>query len=166
MGMVGSIIRVSQDELNSFIENSELLENKIYDEESDDDDSLLELDKLWEGIQYLLSGKGMEEIEEPNILTRAFFSFQVLDEEQDLGYGPAQYLTADQVKETSIELQKIDISKLKNNTNGEVMVAKGIYPEIWTDSEAMEYLFDIFNDFIGFYKKASAKNEAILSFIS
>ncbi|WP_282089603.1 YfbM family protein [Aquimarina algiphila] len=166
MGMIGNIVRVSQNELNTFLENSELFENKIYSEENYDAEWNLDLDKSWEGIQYLLTGKGMAELEEPNILTRAFFSFQILDEEQDLGYGPAQYLTSEQVIETNSELQKLDIDKLKNKVSGTDMIEKGIYPEIWTESEAMEFLFDNFKDFLDFYKKASENNEAILSFIN
>ncbi|TSE08495.1 YfbM family protein [Aquimarina algiphila] len=166
MGMIGNIVRVSQNELNTFLENSELFENKIYSEENYDAEWNLDLDKSWEGIQYLLTGKGMAELEEPNILTRAFFSFQILDEEQDLGYGPAQYLTSEQVTETNSELQKLDIDKLKNKVSGTDMIEKGIYPEIWTESEAMEFLFDTFKDFLDFYKKASENNEAILSFIN
>ncbi len=166
MGMIGNIVRVSQNELNTFLENSELFENKIYSEENYDAEWNLDLDKSWEGIQYLLTGKGMAELEEPNILTRAFFSFQILDEEQDLGYGPAQYLTSEQVTETNSELQKLDIDKLKNKVSGTDMIEKGIYPEIWTESEAIEFLFDNFKDFLDFYKKASENNEAILSFIN
>ncbi|WP_282081415.1 YfbM family protein [Aquimarina algiphila] len=166
MGMIGNIVRVSQNELNTFLENSELFENKIYSEENYDAEWNLDLDKSWEGIQYLLTGKGMAELEEPNILTRAFFSFQILDEEQDLGYGPAQYLTSEQVTETNSELQKLDIDKLKNKVSGTDMIEKGIYPEIWTESEALEFLFDNFKDFLDFYKKASENNEAILSFIN
>ncbi|WP_109435327.1 YfbM family protein [Aquimarina sp. AU119] len=166
MGMIGNIVRVSQNELNTFLENSELFENKIYSEENYDAEWNLDLDKSWEGIQYLLTGKGMAELEEPNILTRAFFSFQILDEEQDLGYGPAQYLTSEQVIETNSELQKLDIDKLKNKVSGTDMIEKGIYPEIWTESEAIEFLFDNFKDFLDFYKKASENNEAILSFIN
>ncbi|WP_271768126.1 YfbM family protein [Aquimarina algiphila] len=164
--MIGNIVRVSQNELNTFLENSELFENKIYSEENYDAEWNLDLDKSWEGIQYLLTGKGMAELEEPNILTRAFFSFQILDEEQDLGYGPAQYLTSEQVTETNSELQKLDIDKLKNKVSGTDMIEKGIYPEIWTESEAIEFLFDNFKDFLDFYKKASENNEAILSFIN
>ncbi|WP_271784429.1 YfbM family protein [Aquimarina algiphila] len=166
MGMIGNIVRVSQNELNTFLENSELFEKKIYSEENYDAEWNLDLDKSWEGIQYLLTGKGMAELEEPNILTRAFFSFQILDEEQDLGYGPAQYLTSEQVTETNSELQKLDIDKLKNKVSGTDMIEKGIYPEIWTESEALEFLFDNFKDFLDFYKKASENNEAILSFIN
>ena len=99
--MVGSMIRVSEEELNSFIENSELVENKINSEKSFEQDWFFDLGKDWDGIQYLLTGKGVSELSEPTILARAFFSYQILDEDQDLGYGPAQYLTSAQVKETS-----------------------------------------------------------------
>jgi len=164
--MIGNMIRVSEEELEMFFEYPELLEKKIYDENNSDADWYLDMDKLWEGVQYLLTGKGTAELEEPNTLTRAFFSFQLIDEEQDLGYGPAQYLTSEQVKETNSELQQLDIEALKNTTTGSDMVAKGIYPGIWDKGNTMEHLFDTFREFLAFYQQAAENNQAVVSFIS
>lgn len=166
MGMIGNIVRVSQSELEKFIDNSELFENLIYDDKNFDADWFLDLDKAWEGIQFILTGSGMSGIQESNKLSRAFFSFQILDEEQDLGYGPVQYLTAEEVKEINSEIQKIDQSILKERIDGEKMMAQGIYPSIWTENESIEYLTEIFIEFKEFYQKATENNEAILSFIN
>ena len=99
-------------------------------------------------------------------LERALFSFQIIDKEQDLGYGPAQYLTSTQVKETFTELEKITDEIIKSKINGPEMNEIGIYPEIWTESESHEFLIESFGEFKNFYKKAVENNQAIVTFIS
>lgn len=165
MGMIGNIVSVSPDELKNFLENTELMEAKIFDEHAHQADWLLDLDKAWEGIHYLLSGKGMMELETPNVLTRAFFTFQIINEGQDLGYN-AQYLTAEQVQATNTELQKIDRAALRQKTSGSAMNTKDIYPCIWDDEDGMDYLFDTFDEFCDFYAKTAQKKYAIITFIS
>ncbi|WP_179348295.1 YfbM family protein [Winogradskyella pacifica] len=167
MGMIGNVIRVSQEELNGFLNNSETLENKIYADESYEAEWFLDLDKSWDGINYILTGEIIGGLEnEPNELQRALFSFQIIDEGQDLGYGPAQYLNPNQVKETYSELEKITDDVLKSKINGSEMNEIGIYPEIWTESESHEFLIDSFKEFKEFYKKASENNEAIITYLN
>lgn len=167
MGMIGSIIRVSEEELNTFLNDSETLEKKIYADDSYEAEWFLDLDKSWDGINYILTGENIGGLEnEPNKLERALFSFQVIDEEQNLGYGPAQYLNSTQVKETFTELDKITDELMKSKINGSEMNKIGIYPEIWTESESHEFLIESFGEFTAFYKKAAENNEAIVTFIS
>ena len=156
------MIRVSQQELTRFLENSQSFENKIYDENNFEQDWYFDIDKAWDGIQYILTGKGIAESTKPNILSRAFFSHQILDEEQDLGFGPAQYLTAEQVAETNLEIQKIEIQDI----DGADMNLKNIYPGFWDKDEATEFLKDSFKEFKAFYNKATQNNEAILTFLN
>ncbi len=167
MGMIGNVIRVPEKELNTFLKDSETLENKIYADESYEAEWFLDLDKSWDGINYILTGEIIGGLEnEPNKLQRALFSFQIIDEEQDPGYGPAQYLNPNQVKETYSELEKITDENLKSKINGSEMNEIGIYPEIWTESESHEFLIDSFNEFKEFYKKASENNEAIITYLN
>ena len=62
MGMIGNLVRVSNDELNQFKQNSELLEEKVYAEDSYDQDWYMDLDKSWEALHYLTNGKSVAEI--------------------------------------------------------------------------------------------------------
>ena len=95
-----------------------------------------------------------------------FLVFKYIDKEQDLGYGSAQYLNPNQVKETYSELEKITDDILKSKINGSEMNKIGIYPEIWTESESHEFLIESFREFKEFYKKASENNEAIITFLN
>jgi len=167
MGMIGTVIRVSDEELNTFLNDSETLENKIYADYSYEAEWFLDLDKSWDGINYILTGEIIGGLEnDPNELQRALFSFQIVDEEQDFGYGPAQYLNATQVKESYSELEKITDDILKSRINGSEMNEIGIYPEIWADSDSHELLIESFKEFKEFYKKAVENNEAIVAYIN
>ena len=44
MSMIGNLLRVSNAELESYLENSSLLENRIY-ENDDEDSNLIDIDK-------------------------------------------------------------------------------------------------------------------------
>ncbi len=167
MGMIGTVIRVSQEVLNTFLDNSELLENKLASDECFDAEWLLDLDKSWDGINYILTGKRIGEIENvPNSLERALFSYQIIDQEQDLGYGPAQYLDSNQVKETQVALHQITEEALRTKADGSKMDALGIYPGVWSDADAIEFLLDSFEEFREFFKKAAENEEAIITFLS
>lgn len=167
MGMIGVLIRVSPEKLESFMEDSSRLEDLIYGEDLYESDSCLDLDKNWEGIHFILSGESMAEMKgEPNKLSRAFFSNQLVDGAQDLGYGPAHFLTEEQVKETFEELKEIDIAHLKENLKGSDLTQKGIYPSVWDEPEAIAWLIDSFTDFKEFYAKADMHNQAIVTYVS
>lgn len=167
MGIIATVIRVSQEELNNFLNNSKTLENKIHTDGSYEAEWFLNLEKSWGGINYILTGEIMGGLEnEPNELQRALFSFQIIDEEQDLGYGPAQYLNPKQVKETYAELRKITAEALKGKINGSEMNAIGIYPETWTEPDAHEFLIDKFRAFKAFYKRASEKDQGIVTYLN
>lgn len=170
MGMIGNMIRVSNDELNRFKQNSELLEQKVYAEDSYGQDWYLDMDKSWEAIHYLLNRKSIAETEiegsPPTVLGRILFNDQLVDAAQDLGYGPACYLTGEQVSETNATLQKIDLEELATRYNGSEMNQKGVYPEIWDEPESKDFALDSFNDLRAFYQKAADLNEAIITFIN
>jgi len=58
MGMTVTFLRVSKNELKECIENSELLEERVFNDEIDDDDNFLDIDKSWDGISFLSTGSG------------------------------------------------------------------------------------------------------------
>ncbi len=62
--MIGNLLRVTEKELNDILKDSSILEDRVYGEELEDDPDLLEIDKAWEGILYLITGKSLEEAEE------------------------------------------------------------------------------------------------------
>lgn len=167
MSMIGNLFRVSTKELDEFLKDSSLLEDRIY---ADDDSSLidmLDLDKAWEAIYYLLTGRPISEMEHAQPpMSWCMLSGHIIDEEQNLGYGPAHYITAEQVQQLNKELDKITTDTLRKKYDGKKMNAAGVYPEVWEDSESIDYVMDYFEQLKEFYQVAAKEGKAVVSFIN
>ncbi|KAA5543416.1 DUF1877 family protein [Adhaeribacter rhizoryzae] len=161
--MIGNLLRVTSSELEEYLQDSSLLENRVYDDEAEDP-NLVDIDKSWEGILFLLTGQNLENSSHP--LAKVLFSGQFIDEDQDLGYGPAQYLTPEQVKEVNAEISKITISELSKNYNPNRMSELEIYPNIWDEEDNLEYLTDYFKTVQEVYSEAAGRNEAVITFLN
>ena len=107
MGMIGNYLRISNEELKEYIHDSSKLEERVYNEENQNDPSLIDVDKSWEGVFFLLTGKALATAEGAEIPFRwILYPPNELDPNQDMGYGPATYTNSDQTKEISIALNK------------------------------------------------------------
>ena len=90
-----------------------------------------------------------------------------IDPDQDMGYGPATYSTAEQTKEIYSAIKDLTKEELSANYNPNKMIEEGIYPDIWKDDEnALEYLLDYFDDLKIFYKKAAENGDAMVMYLS
>lgn len=166
MTKIGNLMRISEAQLALYKETPELMEEKVFDDESLEADWFLDIDKAWEGIHYIIAGKSLAESDdEPDVLVRTLFSCQYIDEDQDLGYGPVNYLSPAQVKETNALLQKITAEEAKNRLNLADMEKKQVYPGIWREEDAIDYILDYFSEVQEFYQSAADQNEAVLFYI-
>ena len=169
MGMIGNLLRVTKAELDAYLKDSSLLEDKIYSDEMNEDETenpkFVDIDKTWDGIIFLLTGQSLDTAE--HHLTRILFSGQLIDEEQDLGLGPAHYLTPEEVVELNNEISKITVEDLKKKFNPEKMNQLEIYPSIWNEGDdAFEYLMEGFSSVQQIFAEAAKNNEAIITFIN
>ena len=170
MGMIGNLVRVSNERLENFKTNSAELEKLVYSEESVSAPWYMDLDKTWEAIHFILSRKSLAESEmngaNNSELGSVIFNSQIIDEEQDLGYGPASYNTPNQVETLTTKLNSLNVSELEEKFDGTKLNNAGVYPEIWDEIESKEYVFDNLKSLIKFFNEASNNKEAIISFIN
>ncbi|OYU95370.1 MAG: hypothetical protein CFE21_09475 [Bacteroidetes bacterium B1(2017)] len=167
MGMVGNYLRVSKSDLEEYLADSSKLEDRVYNEETDSDDNLVYIDKSWEGIFFLLTGTGIgNSVKATAPLRWILIAPQEIDPDQDLGYGPACYTSIEQTKEIHNALNKITLDELKNRYNSEAMMELSVYPEIWNDLDALEYLLDNYIVLKEFYEKAALENQAVIIFLN
>lgn len=164
MSMIANLLRVTTSELEEYLKDSSLLEDSIYNDEADAE-NLIDIDKSWDGIIFLLTGQSLATAK--HNLVRILFSGQIIDEEQDLGYGPAHYLTAEQVAELNGEISTITIADLKQRFNPERMNELEIYPIIWDEGDdAFDYLADGFLTLQNVFADATKNEEAIITFLN
>jgi hypothetical protein len=128
--MIGNLLSVTKTELENYLRDSSLLEHRIYNDETEDPD-LVDIDKAWEGILFLLTGQCLAEADHP--LMAVLFSGQMIDDDQDLGFGPAHYVTPAQVVELNDQISKLTITDLQQRFDPVKMTELGIYPDIWSE---------------------------------
>lgn len=167
MGMVSCLFRVDTNDLEQMLENSSVLDDKLDIAMDEKSPELIDLDKSWEAIFYMLTGYGIEKIEkaEPPF-SWALFSGQTVDEDQDLGYGPGHYITAEQVKVVDAALQKITDDDMKDRFDGKKMMQENIYPLIWNEPETIEYILENFQTLKEFYAEAAKRSQAVITFLN
>lgn len=165
MGMIMYLLRISKQELESYIDKPDLfLENRV------DDAYSMDIDKAWGGILYLLTGKafasGSPE-DEVDSLNRIFFSAQFFDEDMDVGYGPAHYLTPEQVAGIHRKIASLTEADLKAHYDPKAMSEEEeLYPSLDWDDEDFEYLYSHFQALQSFFATAASRGEAIVTFLS
>lgn len=165
--MIGNYLRVTRAELEAYLADSSKLEDRIYNEANPVDSNLIDVDKSWEGLFFLLTGKSLATADEASTpLVWTLVAPNYIDPDQEIGYGPAAYTTVEQTKEVSQALDKISADDLRSNYNGKTMMEMGIYPEVWGDTESLEYLLDNFHLLRDFYAKAALENQAVIMFIN
>ena len=164
MGMIMYLLRISKQELESYIDKPDLfLENRV------DDAYSMDIDKAWGGILYLLTGKafasGSPE-DEVDSLNRIFFSAQFFDEDMDVGYGPAHYLTPEQVAGIHHKIASLTEADLKARYDTEAMnEEEELYPSLDWNEEIFEYLYFHFQALQSFFATAASRGEAIVTFL-
>ena len=163
--MIMYLLRISKQELESYIDKPDLfLENRV------DDAYSMDIDKAWGGILYLLTGKafasGSPE-DEVDSLNRIFFSAQFFDEDMDVGYGPAHYLTPEQVAGIHRKIASLTEADLKARYDTEAMnEEEELYPSLDWNEEDFEYLYFHFQALQSFFATAASRGEAIVTFLS
>ncbi|MEJ8843860.1 YfbM family protein [Lacibacter sp. H375] len=165
MSMIANLLRVTTSELEEYLKDSSLLESRIYNDETDEEDpNLVDIDQSWDGIVFLLTGNSFENNTHP--LANVLFSDQVIDEEQDLGYGPGQYLTAEQVKELHAQIATISTEELKKRFDAGKMKEVGVFPDVWDNPDTVDYLIEYFETIKEVYALAAKNHEALITFIN
>lgn len=159
MGMCGNLIRVSQLELDQYIEDSSKLLKLIYESPISESENYFKLDKNWDGIQFILTEPHQQGNIPNEVLSKALVSYQFVDEQQDLGYGPAFFLRNIQVKETAKELELIDLKIVEANK-------QNIFPYTLEEPERVEYAMRLIQSMVQFFKKAASNNEATIFYIN
>lgn len=169
MSMIYSLLRVSPAELASYQENSELLEARLFSEE--EDAAASHLDKAWDGIYCLLVGDSManpaidDESDSPfRAILFPGYSGQLVDAEQELGYGPAHYLTAEQVADASKQLAAVNLRERFEQADPAVLAECYPFDEAWTEDD-FAYIASYFATLQEFFATAAANGEAVISWL-
>lgn len=160
--MTCNLLRVTSEELEAYLTDSTLLADRLNKEA--DDACLYDIDKAWDGIVYLLTGKTSSDADSP--LSRIIFSRQLVDKNQNLGSGPAHYLLPEEVAILNNQIAIIHTDELRPRFNPAEMKEIGVYPNAWDHEDALDYLVEYFETIQEVFSLAAERNEAIITFIT
>ena len=157
-GMELAAIAVPPAKSHDIAANTRLLLGAI----SAKNDTTLYLDKAWDGINYLLTGKHFDTT---TLVGQAILGGDEIGE--DMGYGPMRVLAPEQVKAISAALNDVTPDMLSKRYDPEKMDREQIYPNIWTreKEEGLKYLLDNYGALQRFYKRAADDNLAVVLLI-
>lgn len=153
MGMIGRLVHVAPVDERSA--------DTGVDDLTDGATEGIDLDKAWHGIHFLLTGEVRESNEG---VGRAIFGGEPFG--SDYGSGRPRYLAPDEVAEIARELAAIDVDDLASEFDPRLFSKEGIYPDIWDDETALEYLLGYFETLRAYYAEAAADDRAMVSWIS
>jgi hypothetical protein len=162
--MIGNFVAIPPERLDQLIADPDQISAVLYPEDGDAGlPHRLDIDKAWHAIHYTLNGKPWEG-EGP-------LSLVVMGGEEigdDVGYGPARYLTPQEVKDVAEALAAIDSAKFSERFNPALMDSEEIYPQVWErdGDEGLEYVLDYYNDLSSFYETAAERGDAVLIFVN
>ena len=160
MGMIANFMQIGQAQLDALLDDPDGIDPAIHPPEGAPPDTI-DVDKAWHGIHFLLTGspwRGAEPL--VNVVLGG------VEIGEDVGYGPARYLTPDQVRDVAAALSAIPSDLLGARFDPDAMIRADIYPEIWDEGdEARNYLLGAYERLRNHYLDAARRGNAMLIFI-
>lgn len=157
MGMVGTYMRVSVEELTGLLQEPKRFQDLVEDEGRKTD-----IDKAWHGLYFLLTGESdLSEIDRQS-LGKAVFGGDVINQETGIAY-----LTPAEVEDSSTRLPYIERDALEARYDVAVMNEQEVYPfESKWGLEEEPYLFEQFDELKRIFEQATRHKEALITWIA
>ncbi|MFC9255415.1 YfbM family protein [Amycolatopsis thailandensis] len=152
MGMCGAYLRVTPDELRELIEEPDRYWD--YAEKAAGTERAVDVDKAWNALWYLVGRAGWK---------IDFVLGGTLLGEADSD-GPPRYFSADEVRTISAELTGFD--KLSEGVELSDLEAEGIYPSIWDEPDALDYVRAHYDALVPFFAAAAKAGDPVVTIIT
>lgn len=164
MSVIANYMMVDDDTFESLfgLDNDALVE-KVNEREAAKTERYC-MDKLWDGLHFLLTGTTASTPIEGDELSEAIVGTQVFNEDDD----EADFIASTEAAELAgiIEAMKeVDIEKLAESADFSAFREENIYPDIWHEENAAslkQELIQEFKNLLAFYEKAEKENATIL----
>jgi hypothetical protein len=170
MSMMGRFVEVSDTDLEALIDDPDaapdlFMHDSLRSNEATGVSSpsaplaTLDVDKAWHGLHYVLTGS---EWDTDSVLGRMILGGTELGEDE-LGYGPARYLTPDEVSQSSSALAElIGTADPMARFDPAQMSSLSIYPGHWVDDDRA-WLEDAVARMTSFFTDAAARGSAVVA---
>ena len=133
MGMIANYQSTTDIELEKFT-----CLDDVEEAQKDDNVEICDIDKMWDALHFLLTGKSASEPIEDDVISEAIVGQFNIYEEDDYIAGTK----SDRVKEIAKALQEIDFEAYLNEFEMSAFRQKEIYPNIWEYEEEADEIKD------------------------
>ena len=164
MSMIGNFAEITPAQLEGLLADPASVSGFIYAEDGNRPLAHLDLDKAWHGIHFLLTGEvwGGEGPRAMAVLGGAAIG-------DDVGYGPARYLTVEEVRSVAAALRETTKDILHERYIPGDLEQAEVYPSgIWEEEgeEAFEWLVPWYVQLVAFYERIAKNGNAALLYIN
>jgi hypothetical protein len=123
------------------------------------DDDRIDLDKSWDGIDFLLSN-GKKDTGICRLLTKGGLAIK-----EEVGYGKPQAFRSTQVQEFNRLLQAVSGEDLLKRYDAKKMAAANLYPKgIWNNEGDVDYAIGNYDRLCPFIKETARLNQGVILF--
>ncbi|MFC3454478.1 YfbM family protein [Amycolatopsis speibonae] len=154
MGMCGAYLRVTSGELRELIEEPGRYWE--YAEKAVGTGQAVDIDKAWHALWFLVQRAGFEV---------DFVLGGTLLGEADSD-GPPRHFSADEVRTISAELSRTGFDKLSQGVELSELDSAGIYPSIWDEPDALDYVRGYYDELVPFFAGAAKAGEPVVTIIT
>lgn len=163
MSMIGNYRRITEAKLNELLARPDELSSFLYPEDGPGTVPHLDIDKTWHIIHFLLNGDTWEGAWP--LLGVVLGGTEISAE--DVGYGPARYLTPAEVEEVASALDAIPPDTLWSRFDADAVRKAEIYPEAWSGGpEDREYVTDYYSQLRDFFATAAKAKEVVVLYLN
>ena len=162
MGMYANYQLLNDKDLTELknLDKDEIFE--IVEDMNEESEVLLDIDKMWDVLHFVLTGVDSSKPIRNNPLSEAIVG---VDSIEDISEYSA-YIEKERVNEIVLALENFDFEKAMENFSMEKCKKANLYPDIWDYEEELEEikeeLTEHFENMKEFYKKILDLNENVL----
>ena len=156
MGMIGEYARLSADDFQRCVRDPDSASVLVRDEL--DAERRTDLDKAWHAVSHLLARAGMT--------VDVVLGGELLEDAGDWGFGPPRHLTAEQVADAAAQLGALGWERLIEGVTLAELDRAEIYPHIWDESDALDYVRPYYEMLAAFFTTAAGAGDTVLLWIS
>lgn len=150
MGMIACYTMINDADLAK-LKSAEPEEMSDLLEEFNDTHEVLDIDKIWDGLHFLLTGESASNPIEGDPISEAIVGVSNLNEDDFIAST-----SHEELNDIVESLNAIDFAKLKTTFEPSAFDKAEIYPNIWIDNDKDKLFAELeeaFNDLLVFYKQ-------------
>ncbi len=149
--MIAVYMKVNDDKLNSLKKmNGEDLFNSIEELHESDDCKYIDIDKMWDGLHFLLTGNSASVPIKNNKLSEAIIGVNVLSEDKNTEF--ISYSTYEELKKIVNEMNNVVFEDFEKRFNPDVFNKSEIYPNIWNSADKQTLITELKESYIDIKK--------------